>query len=207
MPARPEPADSKWADLRDAQRLTALNLPNTGLAVAIDIGDEKNIHPTNKQEVGRRLALAAEAKTYGKEIVFSGPAFDTAKFDGATVRIAFKPGTAKGLTTSIKGPVTIQEPIKGFAIAGEDHKFVWAKAKIFPATTTTKPLQDSVILTAEGVEKPVAVRYAWANSPSVNLVNKAGLPAVPFRTDDWPQVEPPPIPAATPTPTATPAPK
>jgi len=209
MAPRTEPADSNWANLRDAQRLTALNLPNTGMAVAIDIGEEKTVHPSNKQEVGRRLALAAEAKTYGKEIVFSGPAFDTAKFDGANAIVTFKPGTAVGLTTKDGGPV------KGFAIAGADQKFVWAEAKIVPGdipvqasksskTKSKTPTPLVLKLSAEGVTQPVAVRYAWANNPDVNLINKAGLPAVPFRTDDWPQVEPPAIPAATPAPTAAP---
>ena len=211
---RTEPADSKWADLRDAQRLTAETLPNAGLAVTIDVGDEKNVHPANKQDVGLRLALAAEAKTYGKSIAFSGPWFEAAKFDGAQVKITFKPGTAAGMTTPNS------EPIKGFAIAGEDKKFVWAEAKIIPAAPAKAAdkgmkqakqaaSEDTLVLTAPGVEKPVAVRYAWANNPAVNLVNKAGLPTVPFRTDDWPQVEPPapaPTPAATPAPTASPSP-
>ncbi|MDD5350641.1 MAG: sialate O-acetylesterase [Chthoniobacteraceae bacterium] len=218
MAPRTEPGDSKWAELRDAQRVIAETLPHTGLAVAIDIGEPDNIHPINKQEVGRRLALAAEAKTYGKPVVYSGPWIDAAKFDGAQVKITFKPGTAEGLAAKDGAA------IKGFAIAGEDKKFVWAEAKIVePAPTKTKgkkqpkeaaPAQPTLVLSAPGVEKPVAVRYAWANSPAVNLVNKAGLPAVPFRTDDWPQVEQKPAPAATPaakpsatpSPTATPAP-
>ena len=177
---RTEPVESQWADLRDAQRLTALNLPHTGLAVAIDIGDEKDIHPKNKQEVGRRLALAAEAKTYGKEIVFSGPDFDTVQFAGANATVVFKPGTAVGLAAKDAAP------IKGFALAGADQKFVWAEAKIQPG----KSKEPTLVLTAPGVTQPVAVRYGWADNPDLNLVNKAGLPAVPFRTDDWPQAEP-----------------
>ena len=197
MRPRPEPADSKCADLRDAQRQTAENVPHTGLAVAIDIGEVNSIHPANKQEVGRRLALAAEAKTYGKSVVASGPWFDVAKFDGAQVKLTFKPGAAAGLNTP-NG-----EPLKGFALAGEDHHFVWATAIIVPAAPVKasgkakkqiKPTaEDTVVLTAPGVAKPVAVRYGWANNPAVNLTNTAGLPAVPFRTDDWPQVEPPPL--------------
>ncbi|TSA37111.1 MAG: sialate O-acetylesterase [Verrucomicrobiaceae bacterium] len=184
MAPRPDPADSKWANLRDAQRLTALNLPNTGLAVAIDIGEGNNIHPRNKQEVGRRLALVAEAKSYGKNTVCSGPSFDSAKFDGASATVIFEAGTALGLTAKDTGSV------KGFALAGEDQKFVWADAKI------ASPRHDQgnepvIVLSAPGVAHPVAVRYAWANNPEVNLVNKANLPAVPFRTDDWPQVETP----------------
>jgi len=198
MAPRTEPADSNWANLRDAQRLTSLNLSNTGMAVTIDIGHEKDVHPANKQEVGRRLALAAEAKTYGKDIVFSGPAFDTAKFEGANATITFRPGTALGLASKDGGPV------KGFAIAGADKKFVWADTQI----DTGKSKEPVIVLTAPGVAQPVAVRYAWANNPDVNLINKAGLPAVPFRTDDWPQIEPPAIAptisTATPAPTATP---
>ena len=209
MPMRPEPADSKWADLRDAQRQTAEKFPNTGLAVAIDIGDEKNIHPTNKQDVGRRLALAAEAKTYGKDVVFSGPWIEKVVFEGEYPKVIFKPGTAQGLTIKDGGS------IKGFAIAGEDKKFVWATAAFLDIpnkTSKSKKGEDrelAILLKADGVQKPVAVRYAWANSPEVNLVNQAGLPAVPFRTDDWPQVEPAPlpvVPAAKPSPSVAPTP-
>ena len=192
----PEPTDCRKANLRDAQRQTAETLPHAGLAVTIDIGDADNEHAPNKQEVGRRLALAAEAQTYGRDIVFSGPWFDAAKFDGAQVRITFKPGTAAGLSTP-NG-----EPVKGFAIAGEDKKFVWAEAKIVPADKASGKAKKTVlILSAPQVPKPIAVRYGWANNPEVNLVNQAGLPAVPFRTDDWPQHEPPaPRPSATPSP-------
>ncbi|XHR30995.1 MAG: sialate O-acetylesterase [Chthoniobacteraceae bacterium] len=187
-----DPVDSNWANLRDAQRLTAETLPNTGLATIIDIGEEKSIHPANKQDVGIRLALVAEAKTYGKAIVYSGPVFDQATFEGSSAKITFKPGTAEGLKT------TDGAPIRQFAIAGEDKKFVWAETKI--ETPEAEPI---VVLSAPGVEKPVAVRYAWANNPAVNLVNAAGLPAVPFRTDDWPQAQP--KPTATPAPSVAPA--
>ena len=176
-----------WPELRDSQRLTAETLPHTGLAVTIDIGEEKCIHPANKQEVGRRLALAAESQTYGKPVVYSGPWFNTAKFDGAQVKISFKPGTAAGLGTA-NG-----EPVKGFSLAGADKKFVWADAKIVPAASAQ---EGTIVLSAPGVQKPVAVRYAWANNPAVNLVNKEGLPAVPFRTDDWTQAESSDAPAA-----------
>ena len=210
MAQRTEPADSNWANIREAQRITAMNLPNSGLAVAVDIGEEKDIHPKNKQEVGRRLALVAEAKTYGKQIVFSGPEFDKVQFDGANARITFKPGTATGLATKDGGPV------KGFAIAGADKKFVWAEAKIVPGDIRIKGAKSSkakaqepaatvIKLSAEGVTQPVAVRYAWANNPEVNLVNEAGLPAVPFRTDNWPQAESKPTPAPSATPTPSPA--
>lgn len=195
----PEPADSLWADLREAQREIANKIPDTGLAVAIDIGDEKNIHPANKQEVGRRLALVAEAKTYGKPVESSGPAFEAARFDGAQVRVRFRPGTAAGLHT--KG----NAPVKAFAIAGEDRKFYWAQAQIISGSEG----DASLALTSPRVAKPVAVRYAWANNPEVNLVNRAGLPAVPFRTDDWPQNDPTTVvatPAPSPAPSASPSP-
>ena len=191
-----EPMDAKWADLREAQRLTAQNHPHCGLAVAIDIGEADNIHPTNKQEVGRRLALAAEAKTYGKQIVSSGPDLANVKFDGANVLLEFKPGTALGLAASDA------TSIKGFALAGEDKKFYWAEARIVAPTPQKasqpgNPQEPTLTLHCPEVPKPVAVRYAWANNPEVNLVNGAGLPAVPFRTDNWPQVERP-VPAVSP---------
>ena len=189
---RPEPADSNFALLRDFQRKISLVVPNSGLAVAIDIGDEKDIHPANKQEVGRRLALVAEAKTYGKNLVYSGPFFDSAEFDAAKAKITFKPGSALGLKTQDGGP------IKGFALAGEDKKFAWAEAQI---VAVGPGAEETLVLSSAQIPKPVAVRYAWASNPEVNLVNNAGLPAVPFRTDDWPKTEssavaPAPTPAA-----------
>ncbi len=175
LPGGKEPVASKWAELRDAQRLTTLEVPHTGLAVALDIGNPSDIHPKNKQEVGRRLALIAEASTYGKAVVSSGPFFDDAKFDGNQVTVRFKPGTADGLTTHDGAAV------KGFTVAGADKNFVAAEAKIDKASST-------VIITSPQATQPVAVRYAWANSPEINLVNKEGLPASSFRTDDWPIV-------------------
>lgn len=212
---RPEPADSLWAELREAQRFTAETLPATGLAVAIDIGDPLNIHPKNKQEIGRRLALVAEARVYGKDVIASGPIFTGAKFDAGIARVTFKPGTAIGLTSKDGGAA------KGFALAGEDRKFVWADAKIVGvdpvdhtgtlslpksgkerkgAKTAAPAAEPSIEVSSPSVPKPIAIRYGWAQNPEVNLVNKAGLPAVPFRTDDWPQPPPPPMPASTPTP-------
>jgi len=169
---QPEPTASNWAELRDVQRHVADTESDTGLAVAIDIGDEKNIHPANKQEVGRRLALLAEAKTYGKNIVCSGPAFDTATFDGSDVKITFKPKTAQGLTTRDKGPV------KGFAIAGNDKKYMWADSKI----VTDKNGSATITIHSPQITTPIFVRYAYDDNPEVNLVNQEGLPAVPFLT-------------------------
>ena len=216
MARRDLPADSNWADLRDAQRLTLDTTPNTAMAVAIDIGDDRDIHPKNKQEVGRRLALAAEAKVYGKELISSGPLFDTAKFDGSNVKITFKPGTAIGLTSKDG------EPLKGFALAGDDHKFIWADAKIVTADSASQTVatsskkgkagkkakaksapsvaESTILVTSLAIPNPIAVRYAWADNPEVNLVNKAGLPASSFRSDDWLQTPPPPIVLAQPSP-------
>lgn len=166
----PEPGDNDWAELREAQ-LMALALPKTGMAVAIDIGEALNIHPKNKQEVGRRLALNAEKIAYGMDVVNSGPIFKSMKIDGKDVEISFD-HTGSGLM--IKGG-----DLRGFAVAGEDRKFYWAKARIAGGW---------VLLRSDKVPHPVAVRYGWASNPNCNLYNKDGLPASPFRTDDWPGI-------------------
>ena len=163
-----QPGESDWAELREAQAMT-LREPHTGMAITIDVGDGDDLHPRNKLDVGRRLATLALANVYGKEIIPSGPLFDRFKVEGNKVRISFKYG--QGLKTSDGGPV------KGFAIAGADRRFVWAEARIEG---------DTVVVSTPGIQKPVAVRYGWADNPLVNLYNKAGLPASPFRTDDWP---------------------
>lgn len=166
-----EPADSDWAELREAQSM-ALKLPNTAQAVIIDIGEANDIHPRNKLDVGKRLALAAERIAYGKnDVVHSGPVFDSMTIEGNQARLKFQ--FADGMHAKTGDKVT------GFAVAGEDRKFVWADAKI---------AGDTVIVSAPGVEKPVAVRYAWADNPDCNLYNAAGLPASPFRTDDFPMI-------------------
>ena len=165
-----EPDESDWAELREAQMMT-LREPQTGMAVIIDIGDEVELHPRNKLDVGRRLAAWALAATYGRKVVPSGPLFDRFTIDGDKIRIKFK--YAAGLKTIDGGPV------KGFAIAGEDHHFVWADARIDG---------DTVVVSSPHVAKPVAVRYGWADNPIVNLYNQVGLPASPFRTDDWPGI-------------------
>ncbi len=168
MKVKPKPEDDAWAELREAQTM-ALKLPNTGMAVAIDIGEAKDIHPKNKQEVGRRLALNALAKTYGKDIPYSGPMYQSMKIEVNKVRLHFT-NTDGGLTAKDS------KQLKGFAIAGADKKFVWAKAKIDG---------NDVIVWNSKIKNPVAVRYAWAANPVCNLYNGAGLPASPFRTDDW----------------------
>ena len=149
-----------------------LALPNTGMAVIIDIGDANDIHPKNKQDVGRRLALWALANSYGKKLVYSGPIYKTMKTKGNQIILHFD-HVGGGL---VARP---DEPLKGFAIAGADRKFVWADAKIEG---------DSIVVSSSEVSAPVAVRYAWADNPVCNLYNNEGLPASPFRTDDWPGI-------------------
>ncbi len=164
-----QPGESDWAELREAQAMTAATVPNSGLALAIDIGAENDIHPTNKQEVGRRLALVALERTYGEATISSGPVFASARQDGGAMRVKF---TATGGGLVAKGG-----ELHGFAIAGEDRKFVNAKAEI---------AGDEVVISSPEVPQPTAVRYGWAKNPNATLYNKADLPAVPFRTDDWP---------------------
>jgi sialate O-acetylesterase len=168
MAAKPDPSDSEWAELREAQMMT-LALPNTGMAVIIDIGDANDIHPKNKQDVGKRLALWALAKTYGKEMVYSGPIYKSMKVEGHNIVLHFD-HVGGGLVAK-EG-----EPSKSFAVAGADRKFVWADARIDG---------DTIVVSSDKVPEPVAVRYAWADNPVCNLYNKEGLPASPFRTDDW----------------------
>lgn len=163
------PSESEWAELREAQDMT-LKLPNTGMAVAIDIGDAWDIHPRNKQDVGSRLALNARALVYREDVIFSGPRYKAMKIeDDSSVRITFD-HIGGGLI--IKGG----ESLKGFALAGNDSIFYWADVRIE---------ENSVVLSTKKVYMPIAVRYAWADNPECNLYNKEGLPAIPFRTDDW----------------------
>ncbi len=175
-----EPGNSNWPFLREAQS-AALNLPNTAQAVIIDIGDATDIHPRNKQDVGYRLALGARRFAYGeKELVYSGPTFERLAIDEA------KEGSGRPASLRLKfnnqGSGLIAKGdrygyLRGFAIAGTDQKFVWAKALIEG---------DQVVVWSEKVPNPVAVRYAWADNPDdANLFNAEGLPAVPFRTDQW----------------------
>jgi len=165
----PQPGESAWAELREAQNM-ALALPKTGMAVIIEIGEATNIHPKNKQDVGKRLAMAALGVAYGKDVAWSSPLYDSMCIEGDKVRIKFK-YAFDGLTTPNCAPVN------GFAIAGVDRKFYWADAKIEG---------DGVVVWSKTVPKPVAVRHGWSNNPVCNLYNGAGLPASPFRTDTWP---------------------
>ncbi|MHC4248363.1 MAG: sialate O-acetylesterase [Planctomycetota bacterium] len=182
--AQPEPAEDAWAELREAQTM-ALKLPATGQAVIIDIGEAGNIHPRNKQDVGGRLALWALGTVYGRDIVYSGPVFRSMEARGATVRVTFDhagaglmAGKKEGLAPTVPTP---GEKLKWFQIAGEDRKWSWAEARIVG--------KNAVDVTSPSVAAPVAVRYAWSTNPEgCNLYNRAGLPASPFRTDDWPGI-------------------
>ncbi|HPD30287.1 MAG TPA: sialate O-acetylesterase [Phycisphaerae bacterium] len=168
-PANPPPGT--WPELREAQLLTMLNVPNTAMAVITDVGEEKDIHPKLKQPVGARLALAARALGYGERIEYSGPIYKDMKRDGSKIVISF--------THTGGGLVAKGGPLKGFTIASSDQKFVDAQAEI---------VGNTVVVSSPEVAEPAAVRYGWANFPVVNLWNKADLPASPFRTDDWPMV-------------------
>jgi sialate O-acetylesterase len=170
-----------WARIRDAQK-QCLGIPNTGMAVIIDIGQANDIHPRNKQDVGARLALWALAKEYGrKDVVCSGPLYKAHKVEGNSIRIEFDDtggalmvGRKNGLEPTAEDP---EAKLTWFAIAGEDRKWHWADAKIDGET---------VVVSCPDVPNPVAVRYAYAMNPQgCNLYNRAGLPAAPFRTDDW----------------------
>jgi sialate O-acetylesterase len=170
---RPEPAESDWAELREAQTMTMSRLPNTGEAVIIDIGEGKDIHPKNKVDVGRRLARWALAKDYGVNIPFQSPRFKSTETSGGKMTLTFD---------HVGGgwrPFDVAEP-RGFAIAGEDRKFVWASAKVLP--------DGRIEVWSDKVGAPVAVRYAWADNPVCNMYSVNGLPLTPFRSDDWPGV-------------------
>lgn len=171
QPVNAAPVESDWAELREAQTM-ALAERNTGMAVAIDIGDANDIHPGNKQGVGDRLALQARRVAYGEKLVPSGPLYTKMKIENNRVRLFFD-HTGSGLLAGGG------QELQGFAIAGPDRKFVWARAEIEGKT---------VVVSHPQVQQPVAVRYAWSSNPVCNLFNREGLPASPFRTDDWPGV-------------------
>lgn len=170
LPRNSEPVEDAWAELREAQTM-ALELPNTGMAVTIDIGDALDIHPGNKQDVGKRLALNALAKTYEKKMGYMGPLYKSYEVNENTIELTFD--FDNGLTTQDG------EDLKGFTIAGADSVFVWANATIDG---------NKIVVSGSSVKEPIAVRYAWASNPACNLTNETGLPASPFRTDDWPGI-------------------
>ncbi|MFA7229560.1 MAG: sialate O-acetylesterase [Melioribacteraceae bacterium] len=169
---QPEPSKSGWAELREAQLMT-LALPNTGMAVTIDIGDPANLHPENKADVGFRLALIALDNVYDRdEFFYSGPIYKSMTKEKNKILISFN-HIAEGLAAREN------KPLRGFKICGKDKKFVDADAAI---------LDGKVIVWNDQISEPVSVRYAWADNPDCNLINSGGLPASPFRTDDWPEV-------------------
>lgn len=164
---------SNWAEIREAQTMT-LSLPKTGMAVITDIGNPNDIHPTNKQDVGHRLAIIALKKDYGQNLIFSSPIYDKVEFGANNATISFK-YVGGGLMAKDKFGY-----LKGFEIAGEDKVFHYAKAEI---------VGDKVVVTHPKNQKPIAVRYAWADSPmDANLFSVEGLPANSFRTDDWEEI-------------------
>ena len=162
---------SSWAELREAQTMT-LSLPNTGMAVTTDIGNSEDIHPKNKQDVGKRLAAIALHNVYNKDVVYGGPVYESMKIDGNKVKIYFK-NTGGGLMAK-------NGDLKGFEVAGADKKFYAAAATIEG---------DHIVVSNENVSAPVAVRFGWMDDAAAdNLFNKEGFPAGPFRTDDWPGI-------------------
>jgi sialate O-acetylesterase len=174
MEVKPIPTESEWAELREAQTLT-LSLPNTGMASAIDIGEADDIHPRNKQEVGRRLSLAALKIAYDQDVVYSGPVYQSMRIEGNKAVIEFD---------HVGSGLEVHDPygyLKGFTIAGADRKFHWARADLVDDHT--------VVIYSSEVDEPVAVRYGWADNPhDLDLYNREGLPANPFRTDEWPGI-------------------
>lgn len=166
MKKNDQPTESAWAELREAQAMS-LKLPKCGLVVTIDIGEENNIHPQNKLDVGRRLLKQAKYLAYGGNIEYSGPEFDYYEVEDSVIKVFFK--HAKGLHA--KG-----SKVLGFTISGDDKKFYNADAVIYG---------NCIVVSSSKVSNPVALRYAWADNPDTNLYNEDNLPAIPFRTDDW----------------------
>lgn len=169
MQRKDQPAESEWAELREAQLLTSETVAGSGLAVAVDVGLADDIHPTDKQTVGQRLSLVARHVAYGENIASSGPLYQSHKIEGGAIRLTF---------AHVDGGLKVRggDKLTGFAIAGADHKFHWADARIEG---------NDIVVSSADVPMPLAVRYAWADNPDCNLYNGAGLPASPFRTDAW----------------------
>ena len=168
---KPEPEGSSWAELREAQTMTMQRLPNTGEAVIIDLGEGRDIHPRNKQDVAKRLVRWALAKDYGlSDLAHQSPTYKSMEKQGSKMVLSFD-HVGPGLYT-----FDVTQPV-GFAIAGSDQKFVWADAKLVGT--------DKIEVWSEKVSDPAAVRYAWADNPVCNVYSRNGLPLTPFRTDDW----------------------
>jgi sialate O-acetylesterase len=166
----PDPVDGdEWTETRESQALTAASVPNSCLAVTIDSGDADNIHPIDKVPVGDRLARCALANYYGHNVVYSGPTLASVERLQGEIRLHFA-DTDGGLV--VKGT-----KLEEFAIAGEDRKWHWADARIEG---------DTIVVSSPDVPNPKQARYAWQSNPAATLFNGAGLPAAPFRTDNWP---------------------
>lgn len=166
----PDPQDSSWAELREAQTMTMDKLPNTGQAVIYDLGEAHDIHPRDKQNVAKRLARWALANDYGYDIPYRSPQYKSMERKGSRITLTFD-YVGRGMDTH-----DVRTPL-GFAIAGEDQQFHWAEARI-----TGK---DTIEVWSDEVSNPVAVRYAWAQNPVANVQSADGLKLTPFRTDDW----------------------
>lgn len=169
----PEPADSDWAELREAQTMTMDALENVGQAVIIDVGEGRDIHPRDKHTVAKRFARWALAKDYGIDIVHQSPTYKTMKVKGSKATLFFD-HVGKGLYS-----FDTREPV-GFSIAGKDQLFVWTQARIVDKNT--------IEVWSDAIDKPASIRYAWDDNPECNLFSRDGLPATPFRTDDWPGI-------------------
>lgn len=168
-----EPQEAAWAELREAQTMTLSKLKHTGQAVIIDVGEGRDIHPRDKHTVANRLARWALARDYGIDLLCQSPTFQSMKVTGSKIVLDFD-HVGQGLHT-----FDVKEPI-GFAIAGKDRKWGWAQAKLVD--------ENTVEIWSDAIDRPVAARYAWGNNPVCNLFSRDGLPATPFRTDDWPGV-------------------
>jgi sialate O-acetylesterase len=171
MHRRDQPGDDAWAELREAQALTARKVKNSGLAVTVDTGDPDNIHPKDKKVVGERLALCALAQEFGKKIFYAGPTFASVEHLPGALKLHFS-HTDGGLV--VRG-----DKLAEFTIAGKNRQWHWAEARVEG---------DSVVVSSPIVSDPQAARYAWQANPVATLYNGAGLPAVPFRTDHWPEI-------------------
>ena len=169
-----EPQEADWPELREAQTMTMDKLRHTGQAVIIDVGEGRDIHPRDKHTVANRLARWALARDYGIDVPHRSPRYKSMKVNDSKITVDFDHVGASGLYT-----FDTREPV-GFSIAGKDQKFFWASARIVD--------KDTIEVWSDSVENPVAVRYAWANNPDCNVFSREGLPATPFRTDDWPGV-------------------
>lgn len=170
-----EPGDSDWAELREAQSNT-LALPNTGQAVIYDVGEGRDIHPRDKLTVAKRLARIALSRDYGIKVPYLSPSFRDMKIEGNKAILTFQDVGTTLYTFDVR-------EARGFAVAGEDKKWHFATGSLVG--------KDQIIVSSDAVANPVAVRYAWANNPAANLMSREGLPVIPFRTDDWPQITDP----------------